>query len=232
MPHGKIPLIASVSSLPEAGGDFAAYFADRSEADLVEQVERLIDDPRRRAIKEAKIREGFRPRRWDAIADEIVDWVLAQRLAPLAPFPAEPGPRYALSRDREMQLDPGTIGGERYRSGAGWRAPEPWGCWVKDETAEIVFSLDGIRPRAVSLGLRGLPRGRTDFAVQLLDDGAQTHGSLDAGEERRLSLPVGAAAHTVRLRLAATGSCDLAAVTDGMDRRVVRLGVLDFRLEG
>jgi glycosyltransferase involved in cell wall biosynthesis len=71
--HGKVPLVSTASSLPEAGGPFADYFEAGSEASMVAALERLIFDPAYRARKEAFIHESFRPRRWIEIGAQIVD---------------------------------------------------------------------------------------------------------------------------------------------------------------
>ena len=69
--YGKIPVISRSSSLPEAGGEFAAYF-DANETDgLAKQLERLLSDPELRRTAEEKIRTEFRPRTWLNLARQI-----------------------------------------------------------------------------------------------------------------------------------------------------------------
>ncbi len=62
--YGKVPMTSSVSSLPEAGGDFAEYFDFESERDFLEKLERMIVDAKYRSKKEQKIKTSFRPREW------------------------------------------------------------------------------------------------------------------------------------------------------------------------
>jgi hypothetical protein len=157
-------LITAVSSLPEAGGDYAEYFDLHSEQDLLSKVERLIDDAGYRTRREAKIKESFRPRSWADIADEIVDRVLDQESEPdkrdgeeiWAP-PAQIGRYYTMSRNFETQICAGMIGGEMYRMGEGWSAPDDFGTWLKRDVADIAFLLtDGVeRPCLIYLGLLG-----------------------------------------------------------------------------
>ena len=236
---GKVPLITAVSSLPEAGGDYAEYFDLHSEQDLLSKVERLIDDAGYRTRREAKIKESFRPRSWADIADEIVDRVLDQESEPdkrdgeeiWAP-PAQIGRYYTMSRNFETQICAGMIGGEMYRMGEGWSAPDDFGTWLKRDVADIAFLLtDGVeRPCLIYLGLLGNPQGVVDYNVCIVGSNVEESGSLGPNEQRWVVLRIEAEypSKLVHLRLVASAHCDSRDVIDQTDRHVVTLGVIGF----
>jgi len=246
--HGKVPLISAVSSLPEAGGCFAEYFNPDSPEDAFAKLERLIDDQEYRTSREALIKEKFSPRSWSAIADQVVEYARAKQTATAFAGqgnsgeireawvpPAEMGRYYPIGRGRETSIRPGMIAGEMFRTGEGWWVPEEWGCWVKDGHAEIAFSLaeHGDRLCLLYLGLRGLPMGHTDFLLSMRTTGLVVGGTLQCGEYQWPILriePNENGGSVIQLNLSSSGSCDLAVVTGGTDRRVVTLGVIGFYL--
>ena len=241
---GKIPLITAVSSLPEAGGDLAEYFDLQSERDMLSKLERLIDDEGYREEKEAKIRQSFRPRDWTEIADEIVERVLEQAdMAGAAaticqptisdeiwPIPAQSGRYYSMSRNTETRIWGGMVGGEMYRMGENWWAPDDWGTWLKGDAADIAFSLPerADEPHLVYLGVLGNPQRTVNYNVDVAGGKLQESGKLEANERRWLILRIDNPTKVVHLRLVTTGSCNLADVADSLDRRVVSLGVIGF----
>lgn len=85
--HGKVPLIARTSSLPEAGGDLAAYFDPASETDFREQLLRLIDDADCRRGREARIARAAVLRSWAQVADEVIAGALGAAIVPGAHKP-------------------------------------------------------------------------------------------------------------------------------------------------
>jgi hypothetical protein len=240
--HGKAPLISAVSSLPEAGGCFAEYFDPASPEDAFAKLERLIDDQEYRMSREALIKEKFSPRSWSAIADQVVEYAGAfagrgnpGEIREAWASPAEMGRYYPIGRGRETSIRPGMIAGEMFRTGEGWWVPEEWGCWVKDGHAEIAFSLAQRSDRRclLYLGLRGLPMGHTDFLLCMRTTGLVVGGTLQCGEYQwpmlRIELNENRGS-VIQLHLSSSGSCDLAVVTGGTDRRVVTLGVVGFYL--
>jgi hypothetical protein len=233
--NGKVPLISAVSSLPEAGGRFAEYFAAGCERDLCAKLERLIDDRDYRATREAEIARSFAPRHWHDLAGEIVAGLrrvpLQQRVR-WQPPDARTGVFHALSRQRRETLRPGLVGGEIYRDGDGWWAPESWGCWMKAPIAELVIPLDGAvrAPQRLFLGLRAVPGDATQCALSIGDGEPAARVALDADRHAWVALEIGAAPRPLRVRLASTAECDLTEASGGMDRRVVTLGVLGFYL--
>jgi glycosyltransferase involved in cell wall biosynthesis len=200
--HGKVPLIANVSSLPEAGGAFAEYFDLQSEREFLERLEHLIDDRGYRERKEREIIRDFRPRPWEAIADEIVEFVVRSGSArnagenssdpgALITIPAESGRFYSFARNRETRVWRGMASGEMFRVGSGWLAPEEWGTWVKNDVAEIAFKIaKGIDQPVVYMGLRGFPRRACDFTVGAVDGTARVSGRLERGGLHWLRLDV------------------------------------------
>ena len=70
--HGKIPVCAETTSLPEAGGKFAMYFDPDQELSLEAALERVIFDASFRQDRELTIRACFQPREWRAIAQDFV----------------------------------------------------------------------------------------------------------------------------------------------------------------
>jgi len=246
---GKVPLIAAVSSLPEAGGDYAEYFDLHSEQDMLSKVERLTDDADYRTGREAKIKESFRPRSWTDIADEIVDRVLDQERPPIpsiAPvksegeeiwaIPAQIGRYYTMSRNFETQICVGMIGGEMYRLGEGWSAPDEFGAWLKGDVADIAFLLtDGLeQPCLIYLGLLGNPESAVDYHVCVLGSNAEESGKLDRNEQRWvvLKMPVEHTSTLVHLRLTVSGHLHADDVTDQTNRQFSTLGVIGFYICG
>lgn len=236
--HGKVPLAARISSLPEAGGDLAEYFDPAAPGDLVAGLERLIGDAPARRAREARIRHEFRPRPWSEIAEEIVAGAFARAARAagrgLPPLPAESGRYYALARNRESRVWPGMICGEMYRAGPGWLAPDERGCRLRQDEAEIAFSLAALGEGAVvvDLGLYAAAAEGTAYRVWLPGGAVGEEGVLAAGEERWIALTLGAEAlraGAVRLRLAADGGTRSGAGTE-CGRPPAALGVLGFHL--
>jgi glycosyltransferase involved in cell wall biosynthesis/Tfp pilus assembly protein PilF/SAM-dependent methyltransferase len=243
--YGKVPLTTTVSSLTEAGGDLAEYFDLRSIRDLIEKLERLIDDNEYRRVKESKIRECFRSRSWADIGAEIVETVLADRdpvggaadhkrieSPKVWPMPAETGRYYGITRNNETSLWPGKVVGEMYRTGSGWWNTEEWGTWTRRTSADLVFSL--VDPSACShvvyLGLRA-PPNNTKYRVEIVESGTGVSGRLAAGEDRWIMLEISPSAEpkaAIHLRITAGGLCKFREATDGGISRAVGLGVLGF----
>lgn len=68
---GKVPVVAHNSSLPEAGGELATYFASGEVADLTKVIERDVLDLEQRARLEQRIRDEFVDLTWQQVADVI-----------------------------------------------------------------------------------------------------------------------------------------------------------------
>jgi glycosyltransferase involved in cell wall biosynthesis len=240
--YGKVPLIASSSSLPEAGGDFAEYFSLDAPAEFAEKLERLITDGSYRAAREAHIRENFRPRDWSDLAGDLVravrEWAKAE--APAATrddtiFEAQPATYYALSRNRHREVWPGMTGGEIFRVGTDWWEPEGFGVFTKTPSAALAFrvprSLRG--PFLLYLRMVGFPeKSRKDVSVTVhLRDGEGWSGTLRAGTDRWARLRVSEDTLTDRevfVDIESSDHCDTGFLRDGGRRRIVGAGVGGF----
>jgi hypothetical protein len=158
-------LASNRSSVPEAGGDLAVYYAPGDVEALVEALTRLSFDDVWRASLEERIRTRFRPRTWAEIGRQMIAALDAwAEVAPVAaPVPAaEPGRLHRFSRSVALGLDATAPSGEALRSGLGWAPPETWGCRARAEGAEIAFTLplaEGT-PIRVHLGLKAFAEGR------------------------------------------------------------------------
>lgn len=100
---GKVPVVADNSSLREAGGDHAIYFASDDEESLVAAVEILLDHSQR-AEWEQRIRSDARPLlTWQQVAIIIQNEIAAARAAG-----ARPSMVPLIELGREYMLSPGT----------------------------------------------------------------------------------------------------------------------------
>jgi hypothetical protein len=200
---GKMVVTTAVSSLPEVGGDLVEYFDLLSPADMLGKVERLIDDADYRRARESKISTEFQTRSWSAIGGEIVEHALAlseQRpLSPMRqgehwvlPLPAQTCLYYSLERNRQTSIWPGMVGGEMYRMGSGWRAPEDRCAWTKPGLARLAFRpppQEGVL--VLYLGLLAPPGVEARYRVRLLEgEGSARSGRLPAGDTRWVAIKV------------------------------------------
>jgi glycosyltransferase involved in cell wall biosynthesis len=225
--HGRVPLAPHHSSLPEAGGPFAAYFEPGSAESFLEQVRRLLD-PDERAGRERRIRTRFRPRPWSAVLEQII--ATASR-APIrvrtgaTGIPLEAGAIYSFGRrsvaTRVALSRGGTplVSGALARFGIGWWKPEEWGCWTRLKHADLLFCL---APQHAGAG--SLTRERT-----IAD---RRHGTIQDTGPRALRphmiflvLRGGPAAQRVEIR---AGSLRLGPITvDANRRQLLRLALND-----
>ena len=142
---GALPLVASNTSLTEAGGDAAVYFRGDDLADLHEKLEMLIfDKPARERLRD-HARATAQIREWSAIADEMLQRV------------SETKPSALLRQKRFLDVPAGSIIslgktgadtpfhlvalGSLVRDGLNWHRPEDWGCWTMPGTASMRLRL-------------------------------------------------------------------------------------------
>jgi glycosyltransferase involved in cell wall biosynthesis len=241
----KVPVVTAISSLPEAGGEFADYFELGWEADFIAKVTRLLDDKEYRRQREKHIRANFRPRKWSVIAGDILAAVRAlpapakpaesKRQLTVWPLAAKPGELHRLCRSERVTLANGASSGEMFRAGRGWNFPDDWGCWMRNPSADIAFSFPDTgkgegRTLLMYIGLKGLPDGSGTLTYdirQLAGAEPLVCGMLAAGEQKvcRLRIPLLPGEDHVHLVLSSDLVVDLGETTDGVDRRKVTLGV-------
>ncbi len=221
--YGKPVIASDVSSLPEAGGAFAAYFEAGSADGLADAVERMSFDAPYREACAARIAEAFRPRTWREIAVQIEAEIM--RLAEtdrraMAHEPIRPGRYYKVARTEHTRIWRGLASGEIVRTGPGWLWPEEWGCWTRLGGGELDLPLPpSSSPLQVALALRNVPGHATAWTVRATGV-ADLAGSLLPGERRwvRFQVPPSPSGRTLRVRLAGD-QAQMLAVKSGSARR-------------
>lgn len=223
--HGKVPLIADNSSLPQAGAGFAVPFESGSLGGLVAGLESLIFDGAARQQREERIRREYRPRDWRTVAHD-----LAGRLAQLPP-PADDGAAavlapsgyYPMIRNRALGLDHHRASGELLRSGGGWWRLEDFGCWTRPSGGELRLR---VAPGAARIGLwlAGLAHRATPVTVTV-NDGALRVETVLQGDSRKwlfLDLPETITAGEITIHMVSTTTM---TVEDPASKRRREIGV-------
>jgi glycosyltransferase involved in cell wall biosynthesis len=75
--YGRVCLASDRASVPEAGGDFCAYYDPDNLSEATAVVQRALDHPEWIAELEARIADEFRPTPWAVTAHAILDGVKA-----------------------------------------------------------------------------------------------------------------------------------------------------------
>lgn len=238
--YGKIPVTAKVSSLPEAGGEFAEYFDIGSENELLSKIERLMTDSEYRRAREKRITAEFRPRGWRQIADQIVSQLRSwsadddgtRESAEQVPV-ARAGVLHSLGRGTDAILWRGFENGEVYRSGSAWWPIEDWGCWTRGHrTATISFLLRDVAHCGllIYVGLRGLPGKECICSMRC--EGARALQTELRSEQDQVAVfelePSTEADRLVTISIGSDAAVDLAVLTQGLDSRIVGPGVRWF----
>lgn len=223
--HGRVPLVPDHTSLPEAGGAFAAYYEAGSQEAFCAQAERLMDKTWRAEL-ESRIRARYRPRGW---RDVLTQLITAVREGPLrgaaARVPAvRTGRIYALGHPRPANpVD--AESGDGLRHGIGWHTAEDWGVWSRLPQAHLLFSLQG-RPRetVLYLILRG---GRAEQVVRVQVGGRELPPvALNPGQRRLITMPLDRTAVGRELMVTLMAPpYSLAPHTDGGDPREIGFGM-------
>jgi glycosyltransferase involved in cell wall biosynthesis len=247
--YGKVPIISNVSSLPEAGGEFAEYFDIGSEKDLMNVVEKLVYDDKYRGEREKGISEKFKARTWADIGKQVVDqlksWHEADKKAPkpaepqskyppgIWPVPAKMGTLNTLGGIADAILRSGMKSGEIYRNGRGWWWPEPWGCWIKGTgPATVAFVLDNVANSEILIyvGLKGIA-GKDSLCTVKCEGLRPIETTVPADREHVVFMELPATGEDERLvtfNVSCNSSVDFAAITKGVDKRVSGVGVRWF----
>lgn len=230
--HGKVPLLSDGSSLPEAGGRFGVYFEIGSQPSLVDALRKLIGDPDRRFELEERIAAEFKPRTWDALAEQINE-AIRERFEdgakdPLPGFPeVRLGSFYAFNRNVARRLRPDLVSGYALRAGTEWHSPEDFGSWARGATVELAVRLRAPGAVRAFVGVRGMP-GTPSVLTVAVDGKEVIETQLPASEARWLPLTLEPADEPIRIELRSDRVVSLATVTDGEDGRTVGPGMLGF----
>ena len=244
--YGKVPVVSDISSLPEAGGDFAEYFDIESEKELLEAIERLVYDDAYRTERENKIAAEFHARSWPDISEQIVSKLQSwgKDLAEVAPdtlprqlgvwpVKAETGVLQFLGSGTASILWGGLKNGEVYRNGRSWWWTEHWGCWTKGVVpATVAFVLENVAGSklVVYLGLKGVP-GK-EVACTIKCDGARTLDvNLSPNRDQVVAIelePDPRSNRLIAITLTTDPGVNLETLTAGADKRVIGAGVSWF----
>ncbi len=150
--YGKVPIVADNSSLRQAGGEAALFFASGSEPELVARLEATAFDAGFRAAQEARLLASPPLRRWDELAADLA--------AALAAVPAEATPPRARLSPLRAGADYATRAlpgpepsvemavADAVREGPCWGKLKEWG----------VRALRGCAVLRLPAGLRGTAR--------------------------------------------------------------------------
>lgn len=228
--YAKVPVLCRQSSMPEAGGRFALYFEPGDLAGLVTAAEQLIFDPLARTALEQQIRDGFAPRTWHEVAQQIIDDLARfSKLGDGAPKiltkPAIVLDRlYRLTRNHRRQLTPDIDEGEQLRTGSGWWQPEDWGCSTRPEGGELAFSVgDGAPQVRCWVRLNSPPGRQSEVTIQC--GARELRCDLPSGLARWVSFVAEVCDGSVAFVIRGHDSVDLTAETGWRDRRKIGVGV-------
>ena len=236
--YGKVPLVSRISSHPEAGGDLAVYFDPGSESDFRARLKMLIDDAGMRHEREEKIAKASPLRPWRDIAKEVLRVAENHRAeAPAGVADAEKrlpalvcGRYYSFARNQASSLQTLQYSGDVFRTGPGWHAPEPFGCWIRGTAADIAFSL--AREQGddflVYLHWMGSPNIDNVFTLSLPPGSWMKRVEARCGCKRweAIALRFGPdSTRDVRIRITAEAVDDFGKATEGDDPRLSSGGV-------
>lgn len=229
---GRVPLVPRHSSLMEAGGEGAVYFAPGDLGDLVAKLETLLFDAAARAAAEARLAQRVRLRDWGAVKDQIL---AALRAVPAA----EDAAASAAARARQLALRPGRVlalrlAGEAVpsidmaladmaRVGLGWHPLEPWGVWTRPGRARLRVPLEAPTAAPMRLQLDCVaPPQDLPVRLRLGPDGPERRLLAAAGMRFTLALdaPPGLAAIDLEIESGEPG-----VVLPSPDGRRVGLGL-------
>lgn len=230
--HGKVPVVADNSSLPEASGGFGVCFRSGSEAALVDALRPLILDPDHRHALEQAIHHGFAPRPWSALAAQVSDAVALRanddaRPARTGLHSLRLGGFYSFGRNMVRRLRADYLTGYALRAGSEWHLPEDWGSWSRGPSTELAFTRTGATPIRAYIGVRGLP-GMASTVTVLVDGQEALEAQVPESETRWLPVLIRAGDGPVRIDVRGERVVDLAELTNGEDGRTVGLGMLGF----
>ena len=232
---GTLSLVASNTSLTEAGGKAAVYFRDNDLEDLSEKLEMLIFDTAKRLALRDHARAKAEIRDWRIVADEFIDRILATE--PSAAQRQEKCLRLPLGHLIHLGKAPAATPpseralGDLLRDGLNWHRPEDWGSWTKPGVARLCLPLpDDMAEQdfLFCLRLRG-PAFATPIKINIFADGEHVFGPIERtiGRGKRLGLWFSLRLKAKQLRLDIDGG---AGTSLGPNDRDVGIGVTHLML--
>jgi glycosyltransferase involved in cell wall biosynthesis len=229
--HGKIPLLADNSSLPEAGGAFGVYFESGAQTALEDRLRTMIGDAAYRQEREDHIARAFMPRSWAMLATQIRDAIVRHagidQPARTAVHRVRLGSFYTFARAQSRRLRADLVTGNALRAGKEWYSPEDWGAWARGRSVALALCLpEGTTVRAY-IGVRGMPGAPSTLTIVV--DGSDVRDvTIPPSETRWLSITISPRTHPVTIEICSTRLVDLRELTNGHDTRVVGPGMLGF----
>jgi glycosyltransferase involved in cell wall biosynthesis len=235
--YAKVPVVSDCSSLPEAGGEFAVYFAPGSRAELIERLEMLIYDEAHRQGCGRRIQQRFRPRSWAEITAQVQSTL--ERFAEMAdvaepaPFAADArlGSYHPIDREQERRIWNGYASAESYRVGLGWWNLESWGCWTKPAGARLRMRVpDGSVALRLYFLLHGVPGADCSFTIDINMGETRRTDTIRGSEFRWVALDLFESPEDglIDVMIESTARTDLSKSSGGLDKRVVSIGVAGF----
>jgi glycosyltransferase involved in cell wall biosynthesis len=163
--YGKVPIVADNSSLRQAGGEAALFFASGSEPELVARLEAVIFDENFRAAQEAKLRASPPLRRWDELAADLAAALAAvpgTATPPLSRISVRAGADYAMRALPGPEPSMEMAVADAVREGPCWGKLKEWGVRTLRGCAVLrlpaVAELRGGTAR-ITLQMQGPPGG-------------------------------------------------------------------------
>ena len=227
--YGKVPLVANNSSLPEAGGSFAYFFADGSPSDMLASLKMLISDRSRITARESKIAAEFHPRSWHDIAAEMRDHVTAwhgqYEAVEWSPPHAQVGQYYPMFRRFTDAYWPGMGDAERFRRGVNWWALETWGGWTHPAGARLSMCVDPGREVVLAIAVRNPAPLECEVQVRATDSALLMSSRIAGTQSRWIFVPCRIERDTIDITI----TSDRSIHPDG-DWRQLSVGVSGFFL--
>ncbi len=228
--HGKLTVASNAASIPEVASPGDILLAPDDIEGWTSAIAGLLGSDAALAAATERSRAEADLRSWHDVATDIFAAVEAHRgqlFAPERPR-IEDGRIYDFgAASARLRHRFSALG---LRRGHGGHAPEMWGSWSAPGLTELSFVTGSAASRFLYLRLRGGPLAST--VAVTADRSARTTRRLAPDEEAVLRLELGAvtvaglAANEHTVRISVDPEVDCATTTDGGDRRVIGVGVL------
>lgn len=147
---GRPCIAANASSIPEVAGDFVDYVDPFNLKEGYEKIVRFIDDKKFREQRAEYIKENFKPRTWQNVAQDMLDIVRSlvgdadNAKKPVEPPRLKPGIRYQFGHADNVShfINSGAATVSHFSFIAGWYPVENFGRWARGPHASIEFLVE------------------------------------------------------------------------------------------